>query len=94
VLASWPDVALLEVELETGRTHQIRVHLEAIGHPVVGDRTYGVPSPDGRMFLHAWRVSLAHPHTGETLELTAPLPPDLRHRLENLGPNQGALPEL
>ncbi len=86
VVASWPDVALLEVELETGRTHQIRVHLEAIGHPVVGDRTYGVPSPEGRMFLHAWRVSLLHPVTGEQIELTAPLPDDLRRRLEDMGP--------
>jgi 23S rRNA pseudouridine1911/1915/1917 synthase len=94
VLASWAEVALLEVELETGRTHQIRVHLAAIGHPVVGDRTYGVPSTEGRMFLHAWRLSLAHPATGERIELTAPLPEDLRCRLEDLGPpTHGALPE-
>jgi 23S rRNA pseudouridine1911/1915/1917 synthase len=95
VLASWAEAALLEVELETGRTHQIRVHLAAIGHPVVGDRTYGVPSPEGRMFLHAWRVSLLHPVTGEQIELTAPLPEDLRRRLEDLGPpTHGALPEV
>jgi 23S rRNA pseudouridine1911/1915/1917 synthase len=95
VLASWAEAALLEVELETGRTHQIRVHLAAIGHPVVGDRTYGVPSPEGRMFLHASRVSLAHPHTGKALELTAPLPADLKRRLEDLGPpTHGAVPEV
>ena len=62
---------------ETGRTHQIRVHLAAIGHPVAGDRTYGIASPEGRMFLHAWKISLAHPVTSEHLEFTAPLPTDL-----------------
>ncbi len=86
--------ALLEVDLETGRTHQIRVHLAAIGLPVVGDRTYGVPLADGRMFLHAWKISLAHPVTGEHLDFTAPLPPDLADRLENLGaPHRGSLPD-
>ncbi len=93
VSASWADEALLEVDLETGRTHQIRVHLAAIGLPVVGDRTYGVPLADGRMFLHAWKISLAHPVTGEHLELTAPLPEDLRRRLEDMGPpTRGAVP--
>jgi 23S rRNA pseudouridine1911/1915/1917 synthase len=95
VLASWAEAAMLEIELETGRTHQIRVHLAAIGHPVVGDRTYGVPSPEGRMFLHAWKVSLLHPATGEALEFTAPLAPDLRDRLEGMGPpTHGAVPRF
>ncbi len=94
VAASWIDDALLEVDLETGRTHQIRVHLAAIGHPVAGDRTYGIASPEGRMFLHAWKISLAHPVTSEHLEFTAPLPTDLADRLENLGaPHRGSIPD-
>ena len=69
---------LLECKLETGRTHQIRVHLAAIGHPVLGDPRYGrskVPAP--RPFLHAWRLAFDHPTTGERLSFEAPLPPDL-----------------
>ncbi|MEZ5136113.1 MAG: RluA family pseudouridine synthase [Acidimicrobiales bacterium] len=80
-------VALVGCTLETGRTHQIRVHLDAIGHPVVGDRTYGghrqsfeVP----RVFLHAAELELEHPHTGEALVLRSPLPPDLVAVLDRL----------
>ena len=72
--------SLLECRLETGRTHQIRVHLRAIGHPVVGDREYdgGRPGLDpGRPFLHARLLRFAHPRTGEPVEVEAPLPPDL-----------------
>ena len=61
--------ALLRVVLETGRTHQIRVHLAAIGLPVVGDSVYGVPEPAlGRQFLHAARLAFPHPFTGERVE--------------------------
>jgi len=81
------EVALLTCELETGRTHQIRVHLSSIGHPVVGDPLYGgarqnFPMP--RPFLHARRLSFAHPGTGETLTFESPLPADLAEVLERL----------
>jgi 23S rRNA pseudouridine1911/1915/1917 synthase len=78
------DHALLEVRLETGRTHQIRVHLEAIGLPVAGDPVYGVPGVLGleRQFLHAHRLRFAHPFTGEAVDVTSPLPPDLEAALE------------
>jgi 23S rRNA pseudouridine1911/1915/1917 synthase len=74
------DASLLEVTLETGRTHQIRVHLAAIDHPVVGDAGYGATRKDLRVprtFLHASRVTFTHPGTGERLEIEAPLPRDL-----------------
>jgi 23S rRNA pseudouridine1911/1915/1917 synthase len=79
------DYALLRVRLETGRTHQIRVHLAAIGLPVVGDAVYGVPEPAlGRQFLHATRLAFTHPFTGERVEVESPLPPDLAGFLEAL----------
>lgn len=68
--------SLLAVRLETGRTHQVRVHLAAIGHPVVGDDRYGGP-PLHRMFLHAAELSLDHPRTGARCTWTSPLPADL-----------------
>src|SRR5205807_10261901 len=78
-----PEHALLRVRLETGRTHQIRVHLAAIGLPVAGDPVYGVPEPQlGRQFLHAWRLAFTHPVTGEPLEVESPLPPELQAALE------------
>jgi len=77
--------ALLRVKLETGRTHQIRVHLAAIGLPVVGDAVYGAPDPVlGRQFLHATRLAFAHPFTGSRLEVESALPPDLAGYLEEL----------
>ncbi len=81
------DVSLLEVTLETGRTHQIRVHLAAIDHPVVGDRVYGALRNDigaPRTFLHASRLRFTHPRTGERMEVEAPLPSDLLAVLERL----------
>lgn len=89
-----PPAALLEVDLVTGRTHQIRRHLAGAGHGVAGDPRYGDADFDralmqaaglDRMFLHAWRVRLPHPRTGEPLELTAPLPEDLERCLARLG---------
>ena len=76
--------ALLAVRLETGRTHQIRVHLAAIGLPVSGDPIYGVPGDLGleRQFLHAARLAFPHPFTGERVEVGSPLPPDLAAALE------------
>ena len=74
-----PPRALLEVRLETGRTHQIRVHLEAVELPVAGDPVYGVRGDLGlrRQFLHAHRLAFTHPLTGEALSFESPLPPDL-----------------
>jgi len=79
------DYTLVEVRPETGRTHQIRVHLSAIGYPVVGDSVYGVKSPYlSRPFLHACRLGFLSPSTTEYVEFTSNLPPDLEQALENL----------
>ncbi len=82
--------ALLEAAPRTGRTHQIRVHLAAVGHPILGDARYGGGGADaralglGRPFLHSWRVAFDHPVTGERIELESPLPPDLSAALERV----------
>jgi 23S rRNA pseudouridine1911/1915/1917 synthase len=78
-----PRHALLRVTLETGRTHQIRVHLAAINLPVSGDRVYGVPRDLGleRQFLHAARLAFDHPFTGERVDIGSTLPDDLEHAL-------------
>jgi len=75
--------SLLRLRLETGRTHQIRVHLQAIGHPVCGDPEYGTPGLLGleRQFLHAARLSFEHPFTGAPVEVRSPLPADLQSAL-------------
>jgi 23S rRNA pseudouridine1911/1915/1917 synthase len=79
------DFSLLEIKPETGRTHQIRVHLAAIGFPVVGDATYGVPSPHlSRQFLHASKLGFNLPSTGEWVELQSPLPEDLERALKEI----------
>jgi 23S rRNA pseudouridine1911/1915/1917 synthase len=75
-----PETSFLECTLETGRTHQIRVHLQAIGHPVVGDGTYGGrrgAMTIDRQFLHAASLAFAHPVTGEAIRVDEPLPDDL-----------------
>jgi 23S rRNA pseudouridine1911/1915/1917 synthase len=79
-----PAAALLRVALETGRTHQIRVHLAAIGHPVCGDPQYGTRGRYGleRQFLHATRLAFVHPVTGVEIDVTSPLPTDLASALE------------
>lgn len=85
VRTRWPGFTLLEVTLKTGRTHQIRVHLSAHGHPIAGDDKYGLfernkaLQKDGlkRMFLHAWTMQCVHPATGQAVVLEAPLPDDL-----------------
>jgi len=87
--------ALLEVGLETGRTHQIRVHLSELGHPLLGDALYGgtrkgdaqvraVQQLLGRQALHAWRLAFAHPRTGKPIRAEAPVPADLRSAIESL----------
>jgi len=81
---------LLELDLVTGRTHQIRVHLDAIGHPVAGDPVYGTGTsrrgPEGldRLFLHAWRLELTSPSSGQLIRATAPLPPELERVLATM----------
>jgi 23S rRNA pseudouridine1911/1915/1917 synthase len=79
-----PRSTLIRVRLETGRTHQIRVHLQAIGHPVVGDPEYGHPGLYGlqRQFLHACVLEFAHPVTGSQVHVESPLPADLATALE------------
>ncbi len=85
--AGW---TLLELDLVTGRTHQIRVHLDAIGHPVAGDPVYGTgtsrrgPAGLGRLFLHAWRLELGAPSDGHLIRATAPLPAELERVLDPL----------
>jgi 23S rRNA pseudouridine1911/1915/1917 synthase len=78
------DTSLLRLRLDTGRTHQIRVHLQAIGHPVCGDPEYGTPGLLGleRQFLHATRLSFEHPFTGVLVEVQSPLPADLQGALQ------------
>lgn len=91
VIERYRQHALLEVDLETGRTHQIRVHLSYLGHPLIGDQRYRASKKkslfDGGQALHAWRLTLQHPHTNEMMTFTAPLPDDLeslRRRLRAL----------
>jgi 23S rRNA pseudouridine1911/1915/1917 synthase len=79
VVTAREGLALVEVELETGRKHQIRVHLAGLGCPVVGDAGYGARTdPAGRLGLHAWRLAFHHPATGQRVELESPLPDALR----------------
>ncbi len=91
----WENFSLVEVELKTGRTHQIRVHLSHLGFPIAGDDKYGdfalnkqldkaTPVALKRMFLHAAKLALPHPLTGESLQLAAPLPPELQSFIDQL----------
>jgi len=82
--AALPRTTLLRVRLETGRTHQIRAHLRAIGHPVAGDPEYGSAGRLGleRQFLHAARLRFAQPFTGDLVDVSSPLPDDLAAALE------------
>lgn len=90
------DATLVEAAPRTGRTHQIRVHLAAVGHPILGDGRYGGGGDDAkrlglaRPFLHSWRIGFDHPVTGERIELEEPLPPDLEHALARLRDPDGA----
>jgi 23S rRNA pseudouridine1911/1915/1917 synthase len=93
VLEQWPGFALLEVRIGTGRTHQIRVHLSAIGHPVAGDTLYGAPAQPSlpRLFLHAREIVFQHPATGQAIRVEAPLPGELERHLAAL---RAGTPEL
>jgi 23S rRNA pseudouridine1911/1915/1917 synthase len=84
VVETLPADTLVEARLETGRTHQIRAHFAAIGHPVAGDPRYGHAGRHGlkRQFLHSARLGFRHPMTGEELEFESPLPDDLTQALE------------
>jgi 23S rRNA pseudouridine1911/1915/1917 synthase len=97
VAEAYPGVALLAIRIETGRTHQIRVHMASVGHPLVGDHVYGgnrarsLPAatsaalrPLGRIFLHARRLQFRHPVTGEDLCFESPLPGELENALQAL----------
>src|SRR5208283_3363160 len=98
---------LIEVKIDTGRTHQIRVHMASLGHPVVGDKLYGAPAqlkaltkvkpldPISlpRNFLHSAELELAHPRTGEKIALKSPLPPELQKFLAILECNPSASPQ-
>jgi 23S rRNA pseudouridine955/2504/2580 synthase len=93
--AAWPQVTLVELTPHTGRTHQLRVHCRAAGHPIAGDPRYGNPTFNRlmrrryglvRLFLHAAQIRLCHPQGGRVVEFRAPLPADLAAVLDALGP--------
>jgi 23S rRNA pseudouridine1911/1915/1917 synthase len=88
VIRRFGTVTLLACRLETGRTHQIRVHLASLGHPLVGDPTYARRNPlrFGRQALHAARLELQHPVTRKLCAFTSPLPHDFEALLESLAP--------
>ena len=85
VLQRFEKFTYLEVRIGTGRTHQIRAHFAAIGHPVAGDILYGA-RPAERIFLHAWRIRFDSPATSERVTVEAPLPEELKQWLEKLSP--------
>ena len=89
VLARYQSYTHIRCVLETGRTHQIRVHMASIGHPLLGDFTYGAPSPEKGLegqCLHARRLKFIHPRSGEAIELSSPLPAYFEDVLARLGP--------
>jgi 23S rRNA pseudouridine1911/1915/1917 synthase len=87
VVEAAPDVSLVECRLHSGRTHQIRVHLHHIGHPVLGDKLYGRrgSSTAARQMLHAWKLAFTHPGTGERAQFDAPVPDDFQEVLASAG---------
>ena len=72
----------MNIELETGRTHQIRVHMKHIGHPVMGDKTYGKPGGMSRQAVHAQMLGFTHPDTGKYMEFHSPVPDDIMKVIE------------
>jgi 23S rRNA pseudouridine1911/1915/1917 synthase len=82
VLQSGGGISLVECGLHSGRTHQIRVHLRHLGHPIIGDALYGKRGAAPRLMLHAWKLGFVHPRTGERHSFEAPMPVDFRATLE------------
>ena len=78
VVEQLPGASLVECTLHTGRTHQIRVHLKHLGHPILGDALYGVRGEFERQMLHAWKLGFDHPRTGKRLQFESPIPADFR----------------
>jgi len=98
VIERFNGTTLLELDLKTGRTHQIRVHCTAINHPIVGDHVYGgkktaknLPAFVPRQMLHAWRLEFAHPVTGKAMSFKSPVPPDMEKIIETLRDNAQAV---
>jgi 23S rRNA pseudouridine1911/1915/1917 synthase len=92
VIARYKGYTHLRCRLETGRTHQIRVHLASLGHPLLGDAVYGAPSPEKGLegqCLHARQLKFLHPRTGELIRLETPLPDYFLDVLARLGPQIG-----
>ena len=84
VLKRYPNYTLLEVKIDTGRTHQIRVHMSSINHPIIGDSLYGMESKYiDRQALHAYKIKFIHPITKKEIEVTAPIPDDIKDVLDN-----------
>ena len=89
MLARYRGYTHIRCRLETGRTHQIRVHMASLGHPLLGDFTYGAPSPEKGLegqCLHARELKFIHPRTGEPVHLETPLPAYFQDVLSKLGP--------
>ena len=86
VVRSGAEMSLVECELHSGRTHQIRVHLHHLGHPILGDKLYApkLAKPFPRQMLHAWRLGFTHPRSGELMQFEAPLPADFVQALDRL----------
>jgi 23S rRNA pseudouridine1911/1915/1917 synthase len=83
VLQSNGEVSLVECTIHSGRTHQIRIHLHHVGHPVLGDKLYGGKRAGDfpRQMLHAWKLSFVHPRTEKPMNFTAPIPDDFRNAI-------------
>jgi 23S rRNA pseudouridine1911/1915/1917 synthase len=95
VLRRFDKFSLVEVRIGTGRTHQIRVHLASLGHPVAGDKLYGAPASTlGRYFLHAQRITFTSPGSGERITVEAPVPGELREFLDSVDSTSSRLDSL
>ena len=80
----FPGCTLLEIELHTGRTHQIRVHMAHLGNPVVGDELYGSRKEGERLMLHAWKLAFEHPNSGKIMTFKSDWPEDFKKMIESL----------